>query len=279
MPDFSFEQDVAPYASKFFARTQSNPLLSTAKKTQLSGDLLDKLETFKKVSDEDEDRTLQKEIRRTQLDRERLALDDARLDFHEKRIAAEMEPAVSAEFDKLLEGIDDPNEQQKRLGLFAMRNSNVLTNSKSLLAKYRFASDAITKPAFTSKDIYEMRRQAERDTISDKKWQISEGRRANVDEAKAARESRTQLDKLFDVTLEVTPEEEMAATTEKRKPSAKFKNLADRDNLLDFLKYDAGVDTKALEDAPDHEVYAAARRARRAVSDPSAAKPSLVSFD
>lgn len=60
MPDFSFEQDVAPYASNFFARTQSNPLLSAAKKTQLTGDLLDKLESFKKATDEDEDRSLQK---------------------------------------------------------------------------------------------------------------------------------------------------------------------------------------------------------------------------
>jgi hypothetical protein len=268
MAEFSFEQDVAPYASNFFARTQSNPLLSAAKKTQLTGDLLDKLEGFKKVTDEDADRSLQTEIRRTQLDRERLALDDARLEFQKKREATELEPFVSADFERLFDGVDDPNEQQKKLAMFAMRNSDVITRSPALAAKYRFASDAITKPSITPYQQYSIARQAEMDRLNVGLKLKTEQRRTESAAARAEREEQERLGKLLDTQLVADEAEALAALREERPPKLGFKNPVDRDNYLDFLSQ-YGVDTTALEDASDTDVYKAGRRRYRELLHPA----------
>jgi hypothetical protein len=275
MAEFSFEQDVAPYASRYFQRTQANPLLSTARKTQLSDDLLSKLEAVKKEADADVDRSLALEVRRTQLERERLALDDARLEVQQKREAVAAEPRVGSEFESLLDGVDDSNEQTRRLNIFAMRNANVISRSPALMAKYKFAAEAITKPALTTAQQLAIQQREASEAARAARWEYEQGYEEQQDkearEARQRREARydqAAIDRMLDVELE-------ANELEPGSPP-RLKNVADRDKLLDFI-HRSGKDVAPLEDAPDYDLYKAAQRLRRAAT--TTATAPLVSFD
>lgn len=187
---------------------------------------------------------------------------------------------MSAEFDKIFEGVTDPNEQQRRLGLFAMRNANVLSNSKSLAMKYKFAADAITKPALSSKDLYQMQRQAERDRAEDIKWRISEERSGRTEQRRSLQDERAHLDRIFDVKLKPTDKEIYEASTQKRQPIPEFENKADRGKLLSFLS-EYGNDTSQLEGADDQTVYDTADRFRRKLisGETAANKQPVVDFN
>lgn len=286
MAEFSFEQDVAPFASRYFQRMQANPILSTARKTQLSDDLLSKLEAVKAESDKDVERSLSMEIRRTQLERERLALEDARLEAQQKREAIAAEPVVNAEFESLFDDVADPREQTRRLNLFAMRNANVIDRSPTLKAKYRFASGAIMRPELTPYQQIQLQRQEAAKALELEKWKAnyeqeerSIAQRDDYREASAARREREYIDKMLDAEISVPEEELFTAKQEGREPLPKFKNLADRGRILDVMA-EYGVDVSEYENASDYEVFEAGRRFRRKlITQPTAATAPPLIFD
>ena len=238
---FSYQKDIAPFASRLFRDVEQNRFLNTAQRTALSERLLGTMERSRKMELEDEDIALNNELKRVRLSADRLALEDARSEAQQKRDALASAPAVDRQLDAILNdpSLDKP-QKVARINRFAMENSGTLRFAPSLYYKTQYAAKAVepTEEALTPYQqtslqlrLAEMQRQQEKDVAD-------EQRRAETDTQRKISKEFRAFDDALDVELE-EPESFAVAAAEKEGrpvPTAKFKNPIARTRLLSLVK-------------------------------------------
>lgn len=125
MAEFSFEQDVAPYASKFFAEVGADPRLSNASKNQLQGSLLTGVGEIEKQRLAIQDERQQGRYRSLQIAEGESALEDAR----RKRARIEQEAGrvqgVRDTVQSIVASPEDPEVKQQRLVQLELDNADL----------------------------------------------------------------------------------------------------------------------------------------------------------
>ncbi len=233
MPDFSYNDSIAPYASSLFKRVESNPFLNSARKASISGSLLDSLERSKASRDKGEERSLDLELNRSRLDASRLALEDARTEAQLKRDAIERSPAVSSEFETILDSGLTNDEKRKALSKSAIRNADAISRSPSLSAKFGFAMKALPeeKEAFTPY-------QAASLDNADRTFKHTLDKEAKAKTEKELKEQEEKLNKERSWLENSTDIEFEDDDSDPSKIVKRFKQPNHRNKLLDvFLKY------------------------------------------
>lgn len=142
--DFSFQQDIAPFASSYFKQATTNPFLSAAQRTRLSSTALDELEKLREANMKRDAVTLDMELGRSRLDRERLALEEARMQLDNLRDATREAPAASAEFESILgDPVATEKEKRARIASLGMKYAKAITHSPELATRFRFAANSV----------------------------------------------------------------------------------------------------------------------------------------
>lgn len=245
MPDFSYQTDVAPYASNLFRRIESSPFLSSARSTELSTRLLDTVDAARKRSVDTEKDSLAIELSRTRLANDRLALEDARDELRLKREAIAKAPEVDAAFEAILNDPSLDSKQKKaEVNRFAMRNADAITRSPMLAAKYRFAASAAEpdeKEPFTPYQMY----QIGRTQLTDQEKAAKEQKEAVEKAAKEQKESVTEKAKSLESVINSATLEPEDTLTDPNKPRG-FRDPLDKIRIVGALKR-SGLDEKALE--------------------------------
>jgi hypothetical protein len=238
---FSYQKDIAPYASRLFRDVEQNRFLNTAQRTNLSERLLGSMERTRKFELEDEDRVLTNELKRVRLDADRLALEDARLEAQQKRDALASAPTVSDELDRILDDTTlDKSQKVSQINRLAVANAGTLRQSPTLYYKLNYATKAVepTEPALTPYQEESLSRQDEARRYQRGKDLLEEDRRLASEKRRAIDKEFRAFDDALDVELE-EPESFAVAAAEKEgrpAPTAKFKNPIARTRLLSLVK-------------------------------------------
>ena len=232
-PEFSYETSVAPYASSYFKRVDSNPYLSSARKADLSNRLLESVETARAITDKKEDRAIERELMRTRLSANRIALDDALYESQLKRDAIEQAPVIDNEFEKILAEASTKEEATARISQLAMRNANTFAQSPVLAAKYRFALRSVEPdaPALTPYQELTLRQSVSRDARSEERYAKDQADKAAKEKRDLEKEDRERFDRALNVEF---AEDDFIPVAGQKKPPAKFKSPAHRERLLDL---------------------------------------------
>jgi len=238
---FSYQKDIAPFASRLFRDVEQNRFLNTAQRTALSERLLGTMERSRKMELEDEDIALNNELKRVRLSADRLALEDARSEAQQKRDALASAPAVDRQLDAILNdpSLDKP-QKVARINRFAMENSGTLRFAPSLYYKTQYAAKAVepTEPALTPYQEESLSRQDEARRYQRGKDLLEEDRRLASEKRRAIDKECRAFDDALDVELE-EPESFAVAAAEKEgrpAPTAKFKNPIAKTRLLSLIK-------------------------------------------
>lgn len=245
MPDFSYQTDVAPYASNLFRRIESSPFLSSARSTELSTRLLDTVDAARKRSVDTEKDSLAIELSRTRLANDRLALEDARDEIRLKREALTKAPEVLTTLESIL---DDPSLDSKQkkaeVNRFAMRNADAITRSPMLAAQYRFAASAAEpdeREPYTPMQMYQIGRNQKTDQEKEEAKKAEAAEKAAKDQKELISNKAKSLESVINsATLE--PEDTL---TDPNKPRG-FRDPLDKIRIVGALKR-SGLDEKVLE--------------------------------
>lgn len=273
MPDFSYESDIAPYASSYFKSVQANPFLKSARRADLSEQLVQTVEKAKEQADKNDMVSIDKELARTRLSAGQLALEEARQEAQLKRDALAKAPALNNEFEKILDADLSRGEKTAAIGRFAMQNADVFERSPSLAAKYRFALRSIEPDERASFTPYQQA-SLERSYASDE-YRVSRDQKEDKekedkrirDEQKAEREA---LDKSFNV--EFAPDDIDLTTG---KPAApKFKTPLHRENLLDVIMKYSPDELDSASELSDADLFKKASNLRRKLISSSSQAPA-----
>jgi len=277
MAEFSYQSDVAPYASNLFRQIQSSPFLSSARSTELSGRLLDTMDAARKRRTEFEKDDLATELARTKLDADRLALDDAREELRLKREATAKAPGVDAAFESILNDPTLDSKQKKaNVNLWAMKNADAITRSPMLAAKYRFAASAAEpdeKPAFTPYQMYQIGRGQEADAQrAEKEAADAVEKKRKADEDTLEKRAKALESVINSATLEAEDALAVDPNTGKTKPRG-FRDPLDRIRILDTIA-ESDEDLAQLDKLPDVDLFKVASQRKRRLSNPAPAEPT-----
>lgn len=272
MAEFSYQSDVAPYASNLFRQIQSSPFLSSARSTELSGRLLDTMDAARKRRTEFEKDDLATELARTKLDADRLALDDAREELRLKREATTKAPEALATFESILNDPTLDSKQKKaNVNLWAMKNADAITRSPLLAAQYRFAAGAAEpdeKPAFTPYQMYQIGRGQEADAQRAEK-EVAEAveKKRKADEDTLEKRAKALESVINSATLEAEDALEVDPNTGTPKPRG-FRDPLDRIRILDTIA-ESDEDLAQLNELPDVDLFKVASQRKRRLTTPS----------
>lgn len=141
MAEFSFQNDVAPYASRFFSEVEADPYLSRNDKAQLQGSLLggvQDIETQRLQLAEEKERG---KLRSLQYNEGVLAFDEAKARRARIEQAAGKRTALKQEAQGIVAGADTPEEKQRKLAALRLANSD--TEDPDVRSVFDAAQDAL----------------------------------------------------------------------------------------------------------------------------------------
>ena len=144
-PEFSYQNDVAPYASKMFDRIGADPSLSPDARSKLQGDLLGGVEDIRKQRVLIEKDRMDGRIQQLRYDETVSALEDARA----KRARATQAQTELGNVQKLVSGIVSsdytPEKRQAALAQAALDNASMLALNPDAAQIFGIAKDAISE--------------------------------------------------------------------------------------------------------------------------------------
>jgi hypothetical protein len=160
--DFSYEQDIAPYASKFFGEVQQSRSLSPQAKQRLQDQVFTgTVELAKLKNDLVQDKDEQV-LRRQRIEAGSLDLEEARVrrDMRQRNMAGAGN--ANMELDALVSANVDPTTKKQAYAEWGFKNAGLLAADPDLAAKYRLGGSAIPDPPksmFTVQDQINMFKQ------------------------------------------------------------------------------------------------------------------------
>lgn len=122
--DFSFEKDVAPYASKYFTKLSADPNLTGGQKRELQGMLLNGVDEIRQQQAKIQEDRMQGRMRDLQYATGVSALEEARA----KRVRMERASGEVADtqgvVQSIISGADSPEEKRRKLNEFKVANAS-----------------------------------------------------------------------------------------------------------------------------------------------------------
>jgi len=143
--DFSFEKDVAPYASRYFDRIAANPALSGSQKTELQGMLLGGVDEIRQQQLKLQEDRQQGRMRDLQYATGVSALEEARA----KRARMEMASREVGEsqfvVQQIMAGMDTPEEKRRKLAEYKIANAAKLALNPDAKQVFEIADSSLPK--------------------------------------------------------------------------------------------------------------------------------------
>ncbi len=256
---FSYQKDIAPYASRLFRDVEQNRFLNTAQRTNLSERLLGSMERTRKFELEDEDRVLTNELKRVRLDADRLALEDARLEAQQKRDALASAPTVSDELDRILDDTTlDKSQKVSQINRLAVANAGTLRQSPTLYYKLNYATKAVepTEPALTPAQQLSAELRLESMRMQKAADEERKGYYSRRDAEKKVDRAFDEFDSVLDAEVSEPDPLEVAAAQEKGlpAPAARLKNPIQRKRVVALINRYLPKEAEATAKLSDMEL-------------------------
>ena len=144
--EFSYQRDIAPYASRFFSEISSDPRLSQASRTRLQGTLLngvqDIADTRAKLAAERE----KGQMRKLQYASGVEALEDARWKRTQMEQRANQRQALTGTVRQIAMADADPETRRQALAQFALENADQVVGDHETRTLFQIAENAIPQP-------------------------------------------------------------------------------------------------------------------------------------
>ena len=143
--EFSFEKDVAPYASRYFDRVSSDPNLTQGQKTELQGMLLGGVDEIKQQQLKLREDQQQGRMRDLQYASGVSALEEARARRARMESASGEVAGAQAVVKSIFNEADTPEEKRRKLGAYQVSNAAALALNPDAKQVFDIASSALPK--------------------------------------------------------------------------------------------------------------------------------------
>lgn len=123
--DFSFEKDVAPYASKYFTKLSADPNLTGGQKRELQGMLLNGVDEIRQQQAKIQEDRMQGRMRDLQYATGVSALEEARAKRARMERASGKVADTQGVVQSIISGADSPEEKRRKLNEFKVANASM----------------------------------------------------------------------------------------------------------------------------------------------------------
>ena len=143
--DFSFEKDVAPYASKYFDRVSADPNLTGWQKRELQGMLLNEVDEIRQQQVKLQETAVRGRMRDLQYASGISALEEARARRARMEQASGEVAGAQNVVQSIMNSADSPEEKRRKLGEFKVNNAAALALNPDAKQVFEIGESALPK--------------------------------------------------------------------------------------------------------------------------------------